>query len=754
VVGRRSARKYGRVLNLRPDLGIKQLLPEWRAMLSPVHLREDTVAGLTVACVAIPLSLAIALASEVEPAVGLVTAIVAGIVCALFGGTPLSVSGPAAAMAVLIGANVEKFGVGGLLIIGLGTGLLQLLSGITGFGRLARYVPTPVIAGFTAGIGVIILVGQLPRALGLPPPDQNHVIDVITHLGELFHELNPRVLGLTLLTILITKGLPKWKPKLPAPLIAVALPTIIVAVAGIDVPLIGEIPRSLPTPSLPVLPKEGWGELITATIIVFSLASLETLLSSSAVDKLSRGKKHDPDQELVGQGVGNVVVSLFGGIPVTGVIARSALNVRSGAKTRRASIIHSLVLLLVVFALAPVISQIPIAALAGVLLAIAMNMLNREEFMQVWKASRVETIVYTVTFLTIVFVDLIVGVQAGMVVALLIAVIRMGQTRVLMPRFNAEGPYRLSFGGPLSFLSYHRVEKLKKNLSKFGPSQGLIIDMSDIVDIDTTGAEMLLDLLSAVRAQGANFALKGLARPLQRTLLAYDHADLLKGAFAETEAEVDRIMYGQDEQNYNKRDKLIFGVDRFRKEHRPRYEALFEKLATSQEPHTLFITCSDSRISPNLITTTDPGELFIVRNVGNVIPVDGTDATPAEGAAIEFAVSFLGVENIVICGHSGCGAVKASLSDNTFKDQPNLAKWIAQMRNDLVPQSAGLSIDEVAKLNVIKQMEHAKSYPVIRTALAEGKLRIHAWFYDVGLAEFYEYSAIRNRFVLLGEETV
>ncbi len=309
-------------LNLRLDLGTRRLLPEWLAMLSPRWLKEDVLAGLTVACVAVPLSLAIALASGVEPAVALISAIVGSILVALFGGTPLAVSGPAAAMAVLIATVSHDSGLGGLLLVGFGCGLLQLATGVLGLGKYVRFVPLPVIAGFTAGIGAIIFIGQLPRALGLPPPDQAHVLEVITHIGRLAHQTTVQSLALALLTVLLVLALPLLSPRLPAHLIGVLVPSLCAALWHLRTPTLGTIPSTLPLPSLPGFPASGLAGLVGTTAMVYALASMETLLSSSAVDKLTRGARHDPDQELIGQGLGNIGSALFGGIPITGVIAR------------------------------------------------------------------------------------------------------------------------------------------------------------------------------------------------------------------------------------------------------------------------------------------------------------------------------------------------------------------------------------------------------------------------------------------------
>ena len=219
-------------------LGLPELLTEWKNLFKAQFFLADLSAGITVAFIAIPLSLAIALASNVSPATGLVSAIIAGIVCALFGGSRLSVSGPAAAMSVLIADIVQKFGLPSLVLICLIAGFMQLLSGIAGFGRLARYVPLPVISGFTAGIGVIILIGQLPRAFGLMPPAESHILDIFNHIKEYFHEINGVCLFLVVVTFAMIRGLPKIFPRVSPILPAVATATALVYFFNLRVPLI------------------------------------------------------------------------------------------------------------------------------------------------------------------------------------------------------------------------------------------------------------------------------------------------------------------------------------------------------------------------------------------------------------------------------------------------------------------------------------------------------------------------------------
>ncbi|MET0404140.1 MAG: SulP family inorganic anion transporter, partial [Cystobacter sp.] len=267
------------------------------------------VSGLRVASVAVPLSLAIGLASGVSPEIALVTAIVAGIVGAVFGGTPLLVTGPTAAMAVLIASAVQQYGLRGLLTIGLIVGLLQVITGMLGLGRIIRLVPMPVVSGFTAGLGAVLFLWQLPRALGLPPPDQNHTFDVLVHLGQLMNQAQPVVFLLAVLTMGITLVLPRFYPLVPSPLVAVAVTSAIVLGLGLNVPTLGALPHALPLPAIPSLPTSSWGPLLSTAIIVFALSSLTAVMAGGVVAKLSQNPRHEPDQDLVGLGLSNMALS-------------------------------------------------------------------------------------------------------------------------------------------------------------------------------------------------------------------------------------------------------------------------------------------------------------------------------------------------------------------------------------------------------------------------------------------------------------
>lgn len=752
----KDCKKY--MINIKYDLGLRSLLPEWKKFFSPKYLKDDFIAGATVACIAIPLSLAIALASNVPPAVGLVTAIVAGIVCAIFGGTPLAVSGPAAAMSILIASNVDKFGLGGLLIIGIICGALQIFSGVFGLGTIMKYVPVPVIGGFTAGIGAIILVGQLPRAFDLPPPDQAHIIDVVVHIGNLFTEINFAAVTLAFISFIIIHFLPRFTTKLPSPLFAIAIPTVLLFIFPSEtINTIGQIPSSLPMPSLPALPKENFSILAVAGISVFFLASLETLLSSSAVDKIVKTQKHDSNQELIGQGLGNFASALFGGIPVTGVIARTALNINAGAKTRRASIIHALILIACVFVFAPIIKHVPIPALAGVLISVAVRMLDVKSFFSLFRISKSDSYVFMITFMTIIFTDLLVGVQAGLIAAGIIALIRMSKSNIFIDDTDQQGvqPIRCSIEGPLTFISTGKMEKISALLTNIQPNQSVVIDVTQMTDMDVTGATLLCETMDTLKAKKVNITLKGVSEAHKKILrgLCEDNQTLF--SFADDEPDLlKHHTYAFDLNSITAR--LLHGTELFKISLRYRDKNLFQKLANSQNPHTLFIACSDSRISPNLITSTEPGELFVIRNVGNVIPKFSAKNYNSEAAAIEFALKHLNIKTIIVCGHANCGAINAAYSkdsNDALNKNGALCHWLDNIHVVQQTTQSESPIDPAiaVKENVLAQTNHLLTYPAVEEKLNKKQLMIFAWYYDIGNCAIEIYSDQEKKFLSISE---
>lgn len=741
------------------DLGLRQLSYSWRTMFSRTYLMNDLVAGMAVACIALPLSLAIALASGVEPEVGLITAIVAGIVCALFGGVPLAVSGPAAAMAVLVASVVQDYGFSSLLIVGFGCGILQLLTGVIGLGTLIRFIPVPVVMGFTAGIGAIILIGQFPRVLGLPAPAESNILSVILHVKSLISHTQLSAFLLALSTLFITFASPRFWPKVPAPLLAVIVPSFIAYYFNLPVENVGAIPSSLPTPKFPMIRADAieWIDIITATFVVYALASLETLLSAGAVDQLAKAKPHDPNQELIGQGLGNMAVSLFSGLPVTAVIARSALNVHAGAKTRRASIFHSLFLLLTVYFLAPMMGHIPIAVLAGLLITIALRMCHPHEFLQLWHSSKSDAIIYLVTFFMIVILGLMSGIQVGIVASLIFAVIRLSQIKIQL-HTSQYGPAQLSFDGPLTFLSIGKLSAFERSIDALDLPNGLIIDLLRVKALDTTGAKHLINIVEQLQAKKIKSVIYLIDAEFINILKAVKED--ITSLITSSELRMEAILGLQDKHQELTRDRLMYGIEQFKKNLQPTHKAIFSSLAKMQKPHTLFITCSDSRIDPNLITSTQPGELFIVRNVGNIIPPFGNDQTPAEGAAVEYALGVLGVKQIIVCSHSECGAMCQILLGTIFSPEnqlryPSIVSWLslASIKDAKAQLPEEMTAEQAAKLNASIQIENLKTYPIVREKLADKTLTLQALYYDIGQSDVQIWDEVLGKYISIGEYT-
>ncbi len=742
------------------DFGWKSLRSEWRAIFSRQDLKEDFTAGGLVASVSIPLSLALALASGMDPFTGLITAIIAGLVCALWGGTPLSISGPSNAMPVILAAATHQFGPQGIFLIGLGCGLLQLLTGIFRFGNLIRFVPFPIVAGLSAGFGMILLMSQIPRALGLNVLDDSQFSELLAHIPNFISSVQLPVLILTLSTLGLNLILPLFFPRLPAPLIAVLIPTTLVYFFNIDVQRIGTISHSLPIPQIPNLSKLDLEDLMTTTLTVYVIASLETLFASSSADRFSKTRRSDPDQEMIGQGLGNFFTAIFGGFPATGVIARTSLNIQAGAKTRRAAIFQALLVLAVAVFLTPWISNIPIAVLTGIALSIALRMLHPREFISLWKIAPKEALVYLLTFLIIVIVDFFAGIRIGILMTLLLAMIRNSQAQtqwnLFSPnRMRSQAFQELKIEGALTFQSTGKIEMIRDQLAQIQSDQSLVVDLSQVDTIDPAGATQLIEVLDPMLQKRQKVVLLGLKPECRKTLLALDSQHTIAKCLASSESEMTDLLY--DRSLRGPLDRLIYGVEKFKNDMHASYGSLFKKLADSQSPHTLFITCSDSRIDPNLITSTHPGELFIVRNVGNLIPPYGEDKTPAEGAAVEFAVGVLKVKEVIVCGHSGCGAIKEILQGNLIRSEkseqyPSLKAWLQQAQGirDQLPEHA--SIKQAAELNAVLQMANLKTYPLIQERIKSGQLRVHSWYYNIGDSELEEWDEGRQLFVTIGSK--
>ena len=391
---------------------------------------NDIVAGIIVAIIALPLSIALAIASGASPVTGLYTAIIAGFVASMLGGSKVNISGPTAAFATIVAGIIATEGMDGLLIATIMAGAILVLLGLFRLGNLIKYIPHTITVGFTSGIAVTLFVGQIKDFLGLTYPSGTHAIETLEKLSLVFEHISTInvyavLIGVVSLAILIF--VPKILKKLPPSLIAVIVGALIVALLPIDVATVGSlytIEAGLPTISVPEFSIDKVIALIPSAVTIALLASIESLLSCVVSDKMV-GDTHNPNTELIALGLGNVFVGFCGGIPATGAIARTAANVKNGAKSPLSGMTHALVLLLVLVVLMPLASMIPMPVIASILFVVAYNMSEYREFFAIIKSKQVtDIIVLVLTFVLTVVFDLVVAIVAGIVLHYLIKLIK------------------------------------------------------------------------------------------------------------------------------------------------------------------------------------------------------------------------------------------------------------------------------------------------------------------------------------------
>ncbi|MGZ5363904.1 MAG: SulP family inorganic anion transporter, partial [Mycobacterium sp.] len=380
--------------------------------------RRDILAGVTVGVVALPLALAFGISSGVGAAAGLITAVVAGLVAAVFGGSHVQVSGPTGAMAVVLAPVVAQFGLASVALVTVLAGLLVFAAGVTGLGRAVTFIPWPVIEGFTLGIAAIIFLQQVPAAVAQGTPAGSRTLSAawaaIIHIEWASAAKTLGVVAVIAISMVI---LPRLHRGIPASLTAVIVVTVAVAVFGISVASIGELPSRLPAPVLPHADAGAMRTLVGAAMAIAALAAIESLLSARVAATMAPTGPYDPDRVLVGQGLASIASGAFGGMPATGAIARTAVNVRSGARTRVSAIVHSLVLLAVVYLATGPVSAIPLSALAGVLMVISFRMISAGTVRKILRSTRSDALTFILTAVITVCFDLVEAVEIGIVVA-------------------------------------------------------------------------------------------------------------------------------------------------------------------------------------------------------------------------------------------------------------------------------------------------------------------------------------------------
>ena len=515
---------------------------------SQSDLRSDAIAGLTVAIVALPLAMALAIASGASPDKGLITAVIAGFLISFLGGSRVQVGGPTGAFVVVIFNVIAQHGYDGLILATLMAGVILLVAGYARMGQIIKFIPHPVVTGFTAGIAVIIASSQVKDFLGLKidsvPAD---FIPKWTAYFEAIDTVSMATLGIGLAALLIIIALRRFTPKLPGYLIAVVLSAVVVAIFHIPVETIGsrfpDIPTGLPMPQLPAWDFAKLQSVIPSAFTIAFLAGIEALLSAVVADGMT-GYKHRSNQELVGQGFANIASGLFGGLPATGAIARTATNIKAGAKTPMAGMFHALFLLLFMLFAMDIMAFIPMAALAAILFIVAWGMSEIGHFIHIFRLSHTDRAVMVLTFLLTVLVDLTVAIGVGVTLACLLFMKHMSEAveiksewRKSNPLYDEEAEYEaqrhdlpqgvevFQITGPFFFgVASNLVDTLK---AMGQMPKVLILRMRLVPYLDATGESALESVIKQCGDNGTQIILSGL-QPQPMRMLKNAHIDEVK----------------------------------------------------------------------------------------------------------------------------------------------------------------------------------------------------------------------------------
>ncbi len=498
-------------------------------LLSRQYWLPNFVSGIIVGIVALPLAMAFAIASGAKPEQGLYTAIVASILVSLLGGSRVQIAGPTGAFIVILSGITAKYGIGGLQIATMIAGVMLLMLGLTRMGTIIKFIPAPVITGFTAGIAVIIWVGQWQYFFGLPPVPGLHFHEKFWRLLQAFPELHRATTGLSVLALLLVIFAPHVPglKRIPGPAVALVVITALQAVFHFEGVVtigtaFGGIKPGLPDFEVPRITFDQVVELIRPAFAIAMLGGIESLLSAVVADNMS-GTRHDSNQELIGQGIANIAAPLFGGFAATGAIARTATNIRNGGNSPLAGIVHAATLVMVLLFLAPLAAHIPLAVLAAILFVVAWNMSEARHFIRmVWRAPRADVVILLITFGLTVFVDLIVAVNIGVILATLHFLSRMSMTVEVLKldgqhltqesvdsNLNQLPPGVLVYSveGPFFFGA---VENFQRALiDTHAGLKVLIIYLKRVPFIDITGLQTLEEIIRMMHKRGVRIILSG-----------------------------------------------------------------------------------------------------------------------------------------------------------------------------------------------------------------------------------------------------
>lgn len=701
----------------------------------PRHLGADVPASLVVFLVALPLSLGIAAASGAPIMAGLIAAAVGGIVAGSLGGSPLQVSGPAAGLTVVVAGLVQEFGWQVTCAVTAAAGVVQILLGISRVGRAALAVSPVVVKAMLAGIGVTIILQQFHVLLGSKPAGSafENLAALPAAITDL--DLHAALLGLAVMAILLGwKFLPAAVRRVPGPLAAVTAGTSLAVAFAPGVERISLNGSILDAIAPPQLPDGNWRAFAFAILTMALIASIESLLSAVAVDKMQTGPRTNLNRELIGQGAANIVSGSLGGLPVTGVIVRSATNVEAGAATRASAVLHGVWVLAFSALFAGMIQLIPLAVLAGLLVVIGARLIKLADIRTSLRTG--DFPIYVVTLLCVVFLNLLEGVMIGLALAAASVLWRVLRAPIHAHRPAApSSPWRVTIAGSCSFFALPKLSRVLQAV----PGGADVVAELNADYVDNSFREALIAWQLQHQATGGSVNIE-------------EHGNTV---FRDAAQRAPRREDATELPLPPRKEPLLLGINKYHRRFAHQVRPLVHDLAEAQNPDSLFVACIDSRVNPNLITSSGPGDLLTLRNVGNVVCGHGKDASV--DSALSFAINGLGVQSLAICGHSNCGAMKALLEEADGGSNSSLGPAFGQWLDHARPcyaelqeghpvgrqaEAAGYSVvDQLAMVNVALQLAKLQNHPVTGPAIGGGRVQATGLFYDIATARVLRITA-------------
>lgn len=697
--------------------------------------------------VAVPLSLGIAVASGAPVMAGLIAAAIGGIVAAALGGSVLQVSGPAAGLTVIVASLVQQFGWATTCLITVGAGVIQLLLAASRVARIALAISPVVVHAMLAGIGITIVLQQVHVLLG--GESESSATSNMTSLPASLAALDLAALAVgsaVIASLMAWKRLPASIQRVPGQVVAVLGVTAAAFVLGLEIPRVSLDGNMIDAITLPVLPGGNWGAIAVGMVTVALVASIESLLSAVAIDRLHHGERTNFDRELFGQGSANIASGALGGLPITGVIVRSSANVSAGATSRWSAVLHGVWVLVFSILGVALIEQIPFAALAGLLIVVGAQLVKRHDIVLAQRTG--DLLVYAATFLGVLLLNLLEGVAIGIALSVVILLWRVARTHIHAKQVN-DNQWRVQVEGSCSFLALPRLTKVLASV----PEGAEVVVELEVDYLDQHAYRALTDWATIHQARGGAVQIEEVShdhlagideRPPERKGLSHTGASLLAPWRSRQHRSVSPEL-PDSAATPSALSPVLTGIDQFHRRHADQVRGHLSELATTQAPDTLFLTCADSRVVPNLITSSGPGDLFTVRNIGNLVP-DPSDPLGDEsvGAALEFGVEVLGVTSLIVCGHSSCGAMSALLSDeegtgiihswlrhgSTSRDAFHTGHPIARQ----AAHDGFAAVDQLGMVNVAEQIDRLHAHPTVARAVTEGRLSVVGFFFDVGTA--------------------